>query len=387
MLAQGYQANQNVTIDIFSGSTHAPNFPTTKLASNTGVLTYTWTSIPYNLALGNYTIRLSSNPAKAVRDAQAFEVDPANVTIAQLSVTQSSLERTQTEGFRFTATYPNLAKVTTGSATLRIIEADGLTEHDVVAIYKTTLAQYNANYLIQPNGTLGAWTASIDIGGFNDGYGNTGPSASVPRAFAVSTAILNIAVTTNKYNYTTGNVVAITAHVVTPGGANFTSGTVSTASFLSGREVRNPIQLSYDQTRGIWVGGYTLNATDPAGVWLVQVNATDSYGNSGSGSTSVLFSQTPTQPPNSQPPSNPSILAMLTSNFLILLVIALGAVLAIIGSWVLFRRGRISRKVLRVDLEAVHSEAAKIENDAFFQHVRDQLKEARKPAAEGEEKT
>jgi hypothetical protein len=36
------------------------------------------------------------------------------------------------------------------------------------------------------------------------------------------------------------------------------------------------------------------------------------------------------------------------------------------------------RRVLKVDLEAIHAEAAKVENNEFFKNVKQQLKEERK---------
>jgi hypothetical protein len=36
------------------------------------------------------------------------------------------------------------------------------------------------------------------------------------------------------------------------------------------------------------------------------------------------------------------------------------------------------RKVLKVDLEAIHAEAAKVENNEFFKNVQEQLRDQRK---------
>ena len=378
MLAQGYQPNENINITIrTAGGAPVAGYPITRTADGSGALSYTWASIPPSTPFGNYTVTLrGSTTTKTVLDTSPFMITATNVTITQLSITQSSLERSQTENFRFTAVYPSNSLARTGSATVRVIEADGVTEHDVTATYRSLLGQFQGSYQIPLGSSIGAWVASIDIGGFNDGYGNTGPLAGVFHGFAVSPATLLVSVTTNKNNYTSGNVVAITAHVVTPGGANFTSGTVTTTSFYSGREVRNTMQLSYDLTRGDWVGSYTANATDPPGVWLIEVNASDTYGNSGYGSTSALF--TVASAPPSSNPSSQSFFQMLTSNFLVLLVIVLIAILGVLGSWIIYRRGRISRRVLKVDLEAVHQEAAKVENDAFFKNVQEQLKDLRK---------
>jgi LPXTG-motif cell wall-anchored protein len=161
----------------------------------------------------------------------------------------------------------------------------------------------------------------------------------------------------------------INAKVVTPGGADFTIGTVTATTHYSALQIGNPLQLSYDQTHGKWVGSYTVNSTSPAGIWFIQVNATDAYGNSGYGSTSTLVTIPPTQQP---PPPQTS-----TFNYLWILVIGLVAALAVLASFIVYRRGRMVRKVLRVDLEAIHAEAAKVENNEFFKNVQEQLKEQR----------
>src|SRR5437667_6707795 len=374
MIAQGYQNAENITISVRSPTVNAPGFPTTRLANSLGVLAYTWTSIPPSVPIGNYTVTLtgSRTPKTGFPDAQTFVVDPANVTITQLSITQSSLQRSQTQTFRFIATYPNTVQVKTGSAIIRIIEADGFTEHDITATYKTSVGQFQGTFQIPLSSDTGVWVASIDVGGYNDGYGNIGPSSSVNRGFAVSTAVLTVASSIPNGNYTTGSIIVINAIVVTPGGDNFTSRTMIATTHQSSFQIGSPLRLSYDQTHGKWVGSYTVNSTSPTGLWFIQVNATDAYGNSGYGSTSTLV----TLPPTQQPPPSPTSSAF---NYLWLIVIGLVAAIAILASFIVYRRGRIVRRVLKVDLEAIHAEAAKVENNEFFKNVKEQLKEQRKP--------
>jgi hypothetical protein len=276
--------------------------------------------------------------------------------------------RSLTETFRFTATYPNSVQAKTGSATIRIVEADGLTEHDVTATYRTNIGQFEGNYQIPLSSQIGAWVASIDIGGYNDGYGNIGPSASVNRGFAVSAAILSVTPSTPSSNYTTGGIIVINAKILTPDGSNFSAGTVTATTHYSTFQIGNPLQLSYDQTHGKWVGSYTVNSTNPAGIWFIQVNATDAYGNSGYGSTSTLVTI-----PSIQPPPQAS-----TFNYLWVLVIGLVAALGVLASFVVYRRGRMVRRVLKVDLEAIHAEAAKVGNNEFFKNVQEQLRDQRK---------
>jgi len=369
IFAQGYQPSENVTIAIASRTNSAPNFPIIVKASSAGALSYIWPSIAASTLVGNYNITLTGNTVKTVPDIQPILITATNVTISQLSIGQNSLMRSQTETFRFVATYPNSVQARTGLATIRIVEADGLTEHDVTATYRTVIGQFEGNYQIPLSSQIGAWVASIDIGGYNDGYGNNGPSASVNRGFAVSAAILIVTPSTPNGNYTTGSIIVINAKVVTPGGANFTAGTVTATTHYSALQIGNPLQLSYDQTHGKWVGSYTVNSTNPAGIWFIQVNATDAYGNSGYGSTSTLV----TIPPTQQPPPQTS-----TFNYLWILVIGLVAALAVLASFIVYRRGRMVRRVLKVDLEAIHAEAAKVENNEFFKNVKQQLKEERK---------
>src|SRR2546430_13789602 len=228
MIAQGYKSAENITISVRSPTGNAPGFPTTRLANSLGVLAYTWTSIPPSVPIGNYTVTLtgSKTPKTGFPDTQTFVVDPANVTITQLSITQNSLQRSQTETFRFIATYPNTVQVKTGSAIIRIIETDGCTGSAVDARYKTSIGQFQGTFQIPLSSDTGVWVASIDVGGYNDGYGNIGPSSSVNRGFAVSIAVLTVASSIPNGNYTTGSIIVINSIVVTPGGSNFNSGTV-----------------------------------------------------------------------------------------------------------------------------------------------------------------
>lgn len=379
LTAQGYGNSENVTISISSKSGPAPGFPTSSLASNAGVLSYTWNSIPASLPLGNYTVTLAGKTTKTIPDTQSFLVIPANMTIPQLFVGQSSLQRSQTEGFHFTASYPNTVQAKTGSAVVRVTEADGVTVHNIVATYRSSTAQFQGTFQIPLNSSIGVWVASIDIGSYDDGYGNIGPSSSVVRGFAVSSAVLTVTANTASANYTTGGVVGIYASILTPAGDNFTSGTVEATTFLSSRQIVNPIPLSYDQSRGKWVGSYTVNSTNPSGIWIIQVNATDAFGNSGYGSTSTLVTVPPTPkppPPTTTPPPQSS-----TFDYLWIIVIALVAALTILASLIVYRRGRVMRKVLKVDLEAIHAEAKKVESNEFFKNVQEQLIEQKKDSS------
>ena len=364
--AVGYVASSTVTIRISGSAGIVSGFPLNKTADVSGVLSYAWNTSPASLPVGAYTLTLSSATPKNVPDIQTFTVTPTNVTISSIIITKTLLETSQTEDFRFTAAYPNLAQVRTGSVTLRLLEADGTTTHYIPMSFSTTLSAFHGTYQIPLSSDTGPWVATIDVNSFDDGYGNKGPSPSAIKAFTVTPATLTVSASTNYANYTVGGIVAIYASVVTPGGYNFTSGTVTATTYHGTSQIGGPLQLFYDQSRGKWVGSYTVNSTDPSGIWQIQVNATDAYGNTGLGSTSTLVS-VPSAPPQQVP----------TFNFLLLMTIAGLVGLAILGSWIVFGRRRTMRKVLKVDLEAVHAEATKVENQEFFKKVQEQLRQER----------
>ncbi len=369
--ATGYKPSLNVTISISGQSGPAPNFPTNKLADSNGNLSYVWSSIPASIPVGNWTVSLSGNPTKSPPDVQSFTILPANVTISALTLSRSILQASQTEDFRFSATYPNGSRVKTGGASLLVVEADGSTSDYVAMSYSNALNVFHGTYQIPLSSQFGPWVATVEVNTFDDAHGNKGPVSGVFKPFTVTPAILAVSVITASSNYTVSDIVAIYATVVTPGGYNFTSGTVTATTYYSTRPIGSPLQLFYDQSRGKWVGSYTVNSTNPAGFWQIQVNATDTYGNAGQGSTSTLVSI-----PISLQQSS-------TFNYLLIAAIVLMVALAVLVSWVIYGRKRVLRRVLKVDIEAIHAEAKKVENQDFFKKVQEQLKQQRKEKADG----
>jgi hypothetical protein len=67
-----------------------------------------------------------------------------------------------------------------------------------------------------------------------------------------------------------------------------------------------------------------------------------------------------------------------TFNYLLIVAVALLVGLAVLVSWIIFGRRRVLRRVLKVDLEAIHAEAKKVENQDFFKKVQEQLRQQRK---------
>src|SRR2546428_2054895 len=98
----------------------------------------------------------------------------------------------------------------------------------------------------------------------------------------------------------------------------------------------------------------------------MQANSPDIYENLGQGSPPTWVTAAASPPQSS------------TFNYLLIAALVLIAALAIIVSWIIYGRKRILRKVLKVDIEAIHAEAKKVESQDFFKKVQEQLKQQRK---------
>src|SRR5213078_5300920 len=89
------------------------------------------------------------------------------------------------------------------------------------------------------------------------------------------------------------------ASVLSPDGSQFTSGTVTAylSPLNSAARIGSGVSLFYVPSQARWVGSTIVNSTDPAGVWLVNVNASDAYGNIGQGSSVAVVNNALAQPP------------------------------------------------------------------------------------------
>ncbi len=363
--ARGYNANDNITINVVQGASSAPGFPAWKLAFANGTFYWPW-QIPASFPTGVFTISLAgrSTPIKSPPDTQLITVYPTNTTIPQLTLAQNTLQKTMTQEFFFSPSYLSGIQSQTGSGAVRIIEPDGVTSHSTIAYYNSTLGQFQATYPLPLGGQSGIWVATIDINSFDDGYGNGGPALSVLKAFTVSPATLTTYVSILNRTYSVGDVVAVYATIVRPDGQIFDNGTVVASAYRQGVPIGKPVSLEFFPGQGKWVGSFQVNATNPSGVWLVEVHAFDAYGSDGQGSNFAIVS-VPSQQPD-QPPQG------LVSNywFFALAVVSAGVGLAML----FFTRKKMAVRKLKVDLQAIDSEAKKLEEGTFFKSIVTQLR-------------
>jgi hypothetical protein len=188
VLAQGYASNENITIRISHAGILASGFPKYQLADTTGTFSYSW-QIPVSTPLGSNNVTLSGQvTVKKPADSQIFTVQPTSVSITQLAANVTLLQGTQVADFSFSSTYPDGTQAITGTATVRVIEPNGITNHLVSATYNATSKLFQGTYRLSSSSPSGGWAAIIDPAGFDDGYGNVGPSTSVVRGFIVEPA-------------------------------------------------------------------------------------------------------------------------------------------------------------------------------------------------------
>jgi archaeal flagellar protein FlaH len=269
-------------------------------------------AIPANGQTGSWTAAVdpgtfndgSGNTGPATSITKAFTVNPANVTISQLTVTTNVLQRSQTESFSFPATYPSGAHVQTGTGSVQVTEPDGTTTFTIPATYNSTTGLFQSTSKIQVYAETGVYVASVDPNSFNDGNGNTGPITSVLRGFTVQPAILTITVVVSNQTYTLGQVMPIYVVATYPDGTPVTSGNITVTFTTAGNQTGNPVTLTYVQGQSRWAGSYIVRSTDISGLWIATVKAVDSYGNTGQQTQAVVVSVPARQPSGSTTPQS-----------------------------------------------------------------------------------
>jgi hypothetical protein len=359
MQAGGYLPTDTVNITITRSGNPALVFSASRTADSNGFVTASWPTLP-STSTGNYAVTVvgKNTLPKAVPDTQQFVVYPTNITTTGFIPRKTSLERTETEGFRFNATYLSGLSATQGTSTIRIIEPDGSTTHLAIASYNSTLGTFSAVFIVPINGGTGTWIASIDPISLVDPYGNGGPLQVRSVTFNVLPAILAVTLLSSSTVVNVGETLTIQAAVATPNGVIFSQGTVLASITISGRNIGSSLSLTYDPTRGQWIGNYKVAPSDPSGAWLVTVSASDSYRNIGQSSVVVSVNV----------PSAQSSTQWWSYLLIVLLVAALGFIILIT------RKRGVTRREVKLDLQAIKSQADKVKGDDFLKSVRDQLR-------------
>ncbi len=366
MRATGYNATESVTVQIRTQTTSTLVFSRTVIASSGGIVSTSW-PIPVNATIDSYIVTLTGTSTfKTPSDTEKFTVRAATMVISSITSSQASYQRTQTLSFSFQPKYPDGSLASSGVALLTLTRPDDANT-TLAATYNSTTQAFTASYQTSIDNQTGTWTASLSGHAYSDPYGNTGPGTTVTSSPQLNIAALSVIVTTSNTIFSIGQMIRFNATISYPDGTRVQSGPVGAYLLYNGNQqtINDSVSIVYDTGLMVWVGTYTPKASDIGGLWSLIVKATDSASppNSGSATRAITIQNgTSPSPDNSLPLYYYGLLAALITGLLI-------------AGFLAFRRRKVTHARLKIDLEAVQSEASKIQGQEFFQSVKDQLKQ------------
>jgi hypothetical protein len=373
IIASGYGVSENITTSLIHTGIPVSGFPNSLLANASGNLNYSW-RVPPNAPLGVSTLTLTgSATTKTPIDTQTLTITSTTINIPGLTVNSPNIPRTVTQQVIFAPKYQDGQRAQTGTATIRIAQSDGVTQVNTTASYDSSTGTFRASYIVPKNAMAGIWIATIDPNKFDDGYGNLGPAVGTSVGFSVQPASLNVSVIPTSSSLKTlgpGDLILVYAAVTFPDGSPMDSGTVVAKLTHAGTLIGTPVILTYISGQQQWAGSYQVANSDPSGLWIITVDASDQLSDSGEGTSSAAVNV----PPISTPTAGLS-----TSTFLLIAAIAAAVALALLF-WAFFvARRKVRRTEVKLDLRVVDREVDRIQGSEFFSSVRKQV-EDKKPS-------
>jgi hypothetical protein len=281
------------------------------------------------------------------------------MVIAAITLLKPSYQRTETMQFSFQPTYPDGSVASTGVGLLTLSGPVG-GKIILTSTYNGNSQAFGANYTTLSNNQTGVWSIMLGARAYSDSYGNTGPGNAISNTAQLNPAVLALTVTTDT-NIAVGQQLKFNVTVAYPDDTILQSGTVKAYLVYSGTPtINDSVPVVFDTTLGLWVGTYTARSTDTGGLWSLIVKASDSAtpANTGTATRAITIQNTP---PASFPLYYFGIIAAIIAALLIAFFLA-------------FKRRRVTHARLKIDLDAVHSEAGRIESSEFFRSVKDQVR-------------
>ena len=126
--------------------------------------------------------------------------------------------------------------------------------------------------------------------------------------------------------------------------------------------VNDTVPVVFDTGLRLWIGTYTVKPADTGGLWSLVVTASDSPTPPNTGSATRAITVQNTTGGNA---SFPLYFFGIIAALLALLLFAV---------FLLFRRRKTTHARLKIDLDAVRSEAGRIESTDFFKSVKEQVR-------------
>ena len=271
--ATGYNSLEVATVIIRTQTSSTVVLNATTTASSTGVVTASW-KIPRSAIIDNYVVTVTGKiTSKSPPDAQGFVVRAATMSISALTPSKTSYQRTETMKFSFKSSYPDGQYANSGTA-LVILTSPGGNSVSLTAVYDSVAQTFNATYKTFFNNQTGIWTASLGVNGFDDGFGNNGPSTLVNASPQLQPASFTITITSKSY-FAIGEQIKFNATIQYPDLTSLQSGQVGAFLLFSGGGHNDTIPAVFDSTLNLWVGTYTPG-NEPGGLWSLTVAGADS---------------------------------------------------------------------------------------------------------------
>jgi len=362
--ASGYSASESVTVTIRTQSTSTLVFSQNIPATGTGIVATSWQT-PRNATIDTYVVTLTgTSTVKNPADSQPFSLGPAIMIVSSITSVKSVYQRTETMSFFFQPNYPDGSIPSTGVALLSLSGSGG-NSVTLTATYDSTSQTFDASYQTSLDNQTGTWTASLGGHAFSDAYGNNGPGTTVTTTPLLATIPLTVTVTTNS-TIAVGQQLTFNANVTYPDGTVFQPGTVKAYLLYSGTPtINDTVPVVFDTSLRLWIGTYTVRPSDTGGLWSLVVTASDSPTPPNTGSaTRAITVQNASGGSASFPLYYFGIIAALLALLLVAVFFA-------------FRRRKVTHARLKIDLDAVRSEAGRIESTDFFKSVKDQIAKER----------
>ncbi|HEV2119017.1 MAG TPA: PKD domain-containing protein [Candidatus Bathyarchaeia archaeon] len=274
--ASGYNASETATIIIRTQTSSTVVLNATATASSAGLIIGSW-KIPRTAVLDNYLITVTGkSTAKNPADAHYFLVHAASMSVPTFTASKASYQRTETMKFSFTARYPDLQYANSGTALVTLTSPGG-NSVSLTAVYDSVTATFDAIYKTFTDNQTGTWTASLGTNGFDDGFGNTGPSATLTASPQLQPATLAVTIISKSY-FAISEQIKFNATIQYPDFTILTNQIGQAHAFLlfSGGGHNDTIsQLVFDSTLNLWVGTYAPGI-EPGGLWSLTVAGADS---------------------------------------------------------------------------------------------------------------
>jgi len=298
------------------------------IVNSNGDFNYSW-RIPVDAVPETYKVLIDGTGTydnaqqDYVSEAQ-FSVTPATLYPKISTQPDQSYQRTDLAKLSLSLTYPD------GSAVATVLS----NAHPIVLLQnQSTVAFASLSLSDQTNGIWGVTTKlpvnatisskyrfELPAMSFDDGFGNKGgPTDAYTNYFSVNNASLTISSSINGTEIQIPfGAVSIISKISYPDGTPLTANATVSVSVSTGPS-KSLLTLSYDPIVGAWRGSYPSSIFDlwHVGTWTLKVEATDSYGNSGSASYEI----------SAQP-------------YVFLVIVAVIVSLALVGRWAYARYGR-----------------------------------------------